>query len=456
MQSISMRTDLYQLTMAQGYWKLGKDQQRAVFDLYFREHPFNGGYTIVCGLESLAKLAEHFCFTKADIDYLSTLCGNDQKPLFYPDFLQVLLTLQLTINIDAIPEGTAVFPKEPLLRVEGPLWECQLLETVLLNLINFPTLIATKASRICHAAGGDEIVEFGLRRAQGPDGGLTASRAAFVGGASSTSNVLAGQTFGIPVKGTHAHSWVMAFKDEQEAFDAYAEVLPNNCIFLVDTYDSLKGVRHAIQTGLKLKAKGHQFVGIRLDSGDLAKLSIEARKLLDEAGFSEAIIVASNELDEYRIAKLKSEGAAISVWGVGTRLATAYDQPALGGVYKLVALRGEDGQWYYKEKRTDDVRKKTMPGIHQVRRISRQGQFARDIVYDIYTPFHLQVMEEETYEDLLVPIVQNGKWIYNPPSLIDIQKRTISQIKLLPREITTLTPIGHYPVILSLPGASLL
>ncbi len=290
--------------------------------------------------------------------------------------------MQLKIDIDAMPEGTVAFPHEPLLRVRGPIIECQILETALLNILNFQTLIATKASRVVHAAQGDQVLEFGLRRAQGIDGALAASRAAYIGGCHATSNVLAGKLFGIPVRGTHAHSWVMSFENELEAFAAYAQAMPNNCVFLVDTYDTLEGVRNAIRIGNVLRDSGHRMVGIRLDSGDLAQLSVDARKLLDEAGFTDASIVASNDLDEKLIESLKHQGAKISIWGVGTKLVTAYDQPALGGVYKLGAIQDSDGRWVPKIKLSEQLIKTSTPGILQVRRYFHQGCMAADRIWN--------------------------------------------------------------------------
>lgn len=450
-QSLAMLTDLYQLTMAQGYWKLGKANQRAVFDLFFREHPFRGGYTIFCGLDAVLEMLPSFAFSKKDIDYLADLKGSNEQPLFKPDFLQMLLNLQLTVDIDALMEGTLAFPKEPLLRVEGPLLECQLLETILLNLINFPTLIATKAARICTAAHGDRVIEFGLRRAQGPNGGLTASRAAFVGGAASTSNVLAGQIYGIPVSGTHAHSWVMAFDTEVEAFEAYAKAMPHNSILLVDTYNSIEGVKNAIQVGLALKKQGYHLLGVRLDSGDLASLSIEARKMLDEAGLKDAQIVGSNDLDEYAILELKKRGAKISIWGVGTRLATSYEQPALGGVYKLVALQNIQGEWVYKAKKTDDIKKKSYPGIHQVCRVFKNKQMQRDFVFDKLKGETPNLLPDETFEEILVPVVRQGKPIIQTPSIQQIQRFAKAQLDSLPEAFKKLTPYTEseqqYPVI---------
>src|SRR5438045_8379505 len=303
--------------------------------------------------------------------------------MFERAFLDHLRELEPRVDIDAVPEGTAVFPQEPLLRVSGPIVPCMLLESPLLNLINFQTLIATKAARVCLAAEGDPVLEFGLRRAQGPDGALSAARAAYIGGCSATSNVLAGKLLGIPVRGTHAHSWVMLFDSEREAFAAYARAMPHNVVLLVDTYDTLQGVRNGIETGRWRRAQGRELSGIRLDSGDLAWLSIEARKLLDAAGFTRTVILASNELDENVIASLKQQGAQITAWGVGTRLVTGADDAALGGVYKLSAMRVDGGPWKGRIKLSDQSAKISVPGILQVRRFRAGGEFTGDLIYDV-------------------------------------------------------------------------
>ena len=388
----ALLTDLYELTMALGYWREGRAEQEAAFHLYFRTAPFRGGYTIACGLEPALAYLEGLRFTDEDLEYLATLRGADDSPLFPREFLDALGSMRLALDVDMVAEGTVVFPNEPLVRVCGPLLQAQIVETALLTHIGFPTLVATKAARMCLAANGGEVIEFGLRRAQGPDGGLSASRAAYVGGCSSTSNVLAGQRFGIPVRGTHAHSWVMVFDDELTAFTAYANALPNNVVFLVDTYDTLDGVRHAIEVGHRLHAGGHRLLGVRLDSGDLAYLSVEARRLLDDAGFTDTAILATNDLDERVIASLRQQGAAITVWGVGTRLATAHDEPALGAVYKLTAVRDARGEWSPRVKVSEQAEKTTNPGILQVRRYHEtrpsksRGVHAGDMLIDELAP----------------------------------------------------------------------
>lgn len=434
-----LMTDLYQLTMAYGYWRNGLHDRRAVFHLFYRKNPFGHPYTIAAGLELTADYLQQFGFTAEDVQYLGSLKGSDGKALFNESFLNYLQRLSFSCHIDAIPEGTVVFPDQPLVRVEGPIIQCQLLETILLNQINFSTLIATKSARVVQAAQGDSVLEFGFRRAQGPDGALTAARSAYIGGCHATSNVLAGRLFGIPVKGTHAHSWVMCFDDELTAFRRYAQALPNNCIFLVDTYDTEEGVRNAIQVGRELRQEGHEMVGIRLDSGDLAELSITARRMLDEAGFTGAKIVASSDLDEHAIRELKARGAMITIWGVGTRLATAYDQPALGGVYKLSAIQDETGQWQYRVKLSDTEEKTSDPGIQQVRRfLTTEGLPAGDMTFNadngdhypsLYDRKTRKVFNFEGYEsqDLLQPVFREGKMIMDWPSIQQIRERSLEQ-----------------------------
>ena len=381
--SNGLLTDLYQLTMAQAYHSAGVTGYEACFHLFYRENPFGGGFSVACGLSQAIEYLEGLRFTPDDIAYLSGLPGSDGRSLFSGAFLGWLSDLTFTCDVDAVPEGTAVFPREPLLRVSGPIAQCQIVETALLNCINFQTLIATKAARVRLSAQSDRVVEFGLRRAQGPDGGLSASRAAYIGGCDGTSNTLAGRRFGIPVSGTHAHSWVMAFDSELEAFRAYAASMPNNVVFVIDTYDTLQGARNAVEVGRELRARGHELVGVRIDSGDLAWLSKRVRRILDEGGFTDARIVASNELDEHLIASLKDQGAAIDVWGVGTKLATSWGQPALGGVYKLSAIRRDGGDWEPRIKLSEQTAKVTTPGVLGVRRYrDDSGRLAGDMVYD--------------------------------------------------------------------------
>lgn len=461
--SLLLLTDLYQLTMACGYWRTGRAEEEAVFHLYFRKAPFNSGYTVCCGLEYVVDYLRNLRLESGDRAYLASLMGNDGRPIFDPGFLNELEHLRFTCDADAIPEGTVVFPDEPLVRVRGPIWQCQIVETLLLNIVNFQTLIATKATRICSAARGEPVLEFGLRRAQGIDGAMAASRAAYIGGCEATSNVLAGKVFGIPVKGTHAHSWVMSFDDEPAAFEAYASALPNNAVFLVDTYDTIEGIRHAIEAGRKLREMGHEMIGIRLDSGDLAYLSIEARRMLDEAGFEKAAIVASNDLDEQIIDSLQQQGARINVWGVGTRLVTAYDQPALGGVYKLGAVRPSAGQaWQLKVKVSEQIAKTTTPGMLQVRRFVSPEGFAGDMIYDqavlgapsgearIIDPKDLtrqkRFAQAALHEDLLVPIFRTGQCVYECPPMQDVRRRVQAQLVGLHAGVKRFLNPHEYPV----------
>lgn len=458
--SPALLTDLYQLTMAYGYWKEGLREKEAVFHLTFRHQPFGSGYTIACGLEDAIEYIQNFRFYPDDLEYLAGLRDANDAPIFEPAFLDYLSGLTIACDVDAVPEGTVVFPHEPLLRINGPLLQCQLVETTLLNIINFQTLIATKSARICLAAQGAPVLEFGLRRAHGPDGGLAASRAAYIGGCAATSNVLAGKVFGIPVRGTHAHSWVMTFNTELEAFAAFARAMPANSIFLVDTYDTLHGIRHAIEAAKELKKNGHQFSGIRLDSGDLALLSITARRLLDEAGFPDAKIVASNDLDEYIINSLREQGARIDMWGVGTKLVTAFDQPALGGVFKLGAVRDPGTNWQYRIKLSEQAVKVSNPGVLQVRRFERGNEYFADMLYDEARPssqsrtivdladvtLRRRVPKDADGHDLLVPIFRTGRLVYTRPMIHEIRENATTQLSKFYSGIKRLLNPHIYPV----------
>lgn len=427
--SLALLTDLYQLTMACGYWKAGVSEREAVFHLTYRRPPFKGGYAIAAGIAPALAYLERFRFTAEDVAFLGTLRDNENLPLFPQGFLDYLRDMKFTCTVDAVPEGSLVFPHEPIVRVRGPILQAQLVETPLLTLVNFQTLVATKAARVVQAAKGATVLEFGLRRAQGIDGGIAASRAAYIGGCAATSNTLAGRLLGIPVKGTHAHSWVMFHGDELASFRAYADALPGNCTFLVDTYDTLDGVRNAITVGKELRAKGHELAGIRLDSGDLAFLSSEARKLLDAAGFPKARIVASNDLDENLILSIQEQGSAIDTWGVGTKLVTAYDQPALGGVYKLGATRDANGVWHESIKLSEQPIKISNPGVLQVRRLRLAGELVGDVIYDsehgcaaecvlhdIEDPLKAPIApEHDSAEDLLVTVMDRGTLRPQPP-----------------------------------------
>src|SRR6266566_702651 len=456
----ALTTDLYEVTMAYGYWKAGVSNHEAAFHVTFRHNPFGGQFTVACGLATAIDFLRMFHFTETEIAYLASQRGNDGKPLFDSGFLDYLRDLRLTCDIDAIPEGTLVFPNEPLIRVSGPVAQCQLLETTLLNILNFESLIATKAARVCLAAKNDPVIEFGLRRAQGVDGGLTASRAAYIGGCAGTSNLQAGERFGIPVSGTQAHSWIMFFENEKDAFERYASAIPNNCVFLVDTYNSIDGVRHAIDVARQLRKNGHEMIGVRLDSGDRVTLSIEARHMLDDAGFTNAKIVCSGDLDEHVIADMKQRGARIDMWGVGTKLTTGQPDAALGGIYKLGAVRHPGGQWQYRIKLSDEAAKTSCPGLLQVRRFQQpDGRFIADAIYeidhrvskpcvivDLQTEQETEIPANMEYSDLLVPIFRKGELIYQVPDLAASRECTRHQLSRLPPEIASLDNPPGYPV----------
>ena len=460
-RNLTMMTDLYQLTMMYGYFKHGMTQNEAVFDLFFRERE-NSAYAMMAGTESVVEYINNLHFTEDDIAYLRSL------NLFDEAFLSMLLELRFTGEIYAMKEGTVVFPYEPLLRVKAPIMQAQLVETALLNLVNHQTLIATKASRVAYAAQGDEVMEFGLRRAQGPDAGIYGARAAMIGGCQATSNVLTGQLFGVPVGGTHAHSWVMSFPDELSAFRAYAEVFPKNCLLLVDTYDTLaSGVPNAITVFGELRAKGYEPMGIRLDSGDLAFLSRQARKMLDEAGFPNAKIFASGDLDEEVIWDLKAQGAAISVWGVGTRMITSMDNPALGGVYKLSAEE-VNGKFEPRIKISENPAKITNPGVKRLYRFYDRlsGKALADLIAledeDYSSGEPLEIFDPENtwkkmtlcdYEvrPLLAPIFENGEMVYTLPTLSEISEYAKREMETFWDEYKRLHSPHRYKVDLSKP-----
>ena len=436
-------TDLYQITMAQGYWEHGMLDTEACFHMYFRDYPFKGGYAIACGMDQLAELVETYRFSERDVDYLASLDAPGGGKLFNEGFLEYLSNFHLSVDIDAVNEGTVVFPNEPMVRVKGPILECQLIETPLLNCVNFETLIATKAARISQAAESS-VAEFGLRRAQGI-GGLWASRAAVIGGCASTSNVLAGLEYGIPVSGTHAHSWVMSFPDELTAFRAYAQSFPTNCVLLVDTYDVEQGIKNAITVGLEMRERGERLVGIRIDSGDLAWLGKMARRMLDDAGLTDCGVVLSNDLDEYLIRSIRDEGAQVASWGVGTKLASAYDQPTLGGVYKLGATRAQGSDtWKGHLKITGSATKLTTPGVLDVRRYYYDnGKIAGDMVFDvnygvgdsetIVDPFdslRQKDLSGKRFETLLKPLARDGKVVLPAQSRDAMHAREVAKAGL--------------------------
>lgn len=435
MRNLTLLTDLYELTMMQGYFKTGNNRT-VIFDAFHRKNPCDGGYSISCGLDQVIDYIKNLHFSNEDINYLRSL------NIFDEDFLEYLSSFKFTGDIYAIPEGTVMFPKEPIVKVIAPIIEAQLVETAILNIINHQSLIATKAARVCYAAKGDGIMEFGLRRAQGPDAGIYGARAAVIAGCVGTSNVLTGQMFNVPVKGTHAHSWIMSFPDEYTAFKTYADLYPNACILLVDTYDTLRsGVPNAIKVFKEMREAGIELkgYGIRLDSGDLAYLTKKARTMLDAAGFEDAIISASSDLDEYLIDSLKTQGAQITSWGVGTNLITAKDNPAFGGVYKLAAVMGDDGTFIPKIKVSENSEKITNPGNKTVYRVyDADGMIKADLIaladekYDESEPLLLfdpvetwkkTLLEpgEYTMREIMVPVFKDGKCVYTTPEVMDIQ-----------------------------------
>jgi nicotinate phosphoribosyltransferase len=424
-------TDFYQLTMAYGYWKTGRAQMPAVFQLYFRSNPFQGGYCVVAGLADVIAWLKAFRFSEADLDFLDGMRKTPGGIAFDKAFLDFLRQSRFECDVEALPEGTIAFPNEPIVKVRGPIWQGQWIETILLNIINFQSLVATKAARIVEAARGAEVFEFGMRRAQGNDGALSATRAAYIGGVSGTSNLLASMRHGIPLRGTQAHSWIMAFGSELEAFEKYAESLPDHCSLLVDTYDTIGGVKRAIEVGRKLKAAGKTLRAIRLDSGDFAYLSNEARRLLDQAGLSDTKIIASNELDEYLIQSLHLQQAKIDLWGIGTKLVTAQDQPAMSGVYKLTAVQ-RGGKWVPTIKVSDVPQKTSNPGLQNVRRyFNASGEMQADLIYleeedagairRIHDPVHARrskaLSDDWTSRDLLQRIFTQGKCVAPPANL---------------------------------------
>ncbi len=456
----TLLTDLYQMTMVAGYFLLGKKDQMACFDYFFRKIPDNGGFCVAAGLEQLIDYIQDIHFTPEDIEYLRSL------NVFPPEVLEYFQTLRFTGDLFAVPEGTLVFPQEPIVRVVAPLPEAQFIETALLNILNFQTLVATKACRICLAADGDPVVEFGVRRAHGPNGGLNAARAAFIGGVQATSNLMAGRMFGIPVRGTLAHSWVESFPSEIESFRAYGQIFPQACLLLADTYDTLRsGIPNAIQVGKELRASGKgDLLGIRLDSGDLTFLSREARKMLDGAGFPQARILGSSDLDEWLIESIKKQGAAIDIWGVGTRLVTSYSCPALGGVYKLSAIF-ENGQMRPKIKVSDNPEKTTNPGLKKLIRfydennvmrgdliVLEEEEFVEKTPVQALHPMYAHV--RKTYpshfrgEEILRPIFRKGKRVYELPPLPKIQETTLANLKTLRPEYKRLQNPHIYHVSL--------
>lgn len=460
-EGLALLTDFYELTMCAGYLKRGRENQHVSFEYFFRSLPPDAGFAVAAGLDSLLNYLENLRFDEEDLAYLRGLGMFDEA------FLDYLHGFRPACNVRAIPEGTLVFPHEPIVQVEGPIFEAQLIETALLNFMNFQTLIATKAARICLAAEGEPVLEFGLRRAHGPDGGVSGARAAYIGGCHSTSNVLAGKTYGIPVSGTHAHSWVMSFPSEIESFRAFARLYPKTCVLLVDTYDTVaSGVPNAIQVFKELREEGIPVrPAIRLDSGDLAKLSKIAHRMMVDAGFDDPLIAASNDLDEGLIADLKRQGAKINAWGVGTNLITSHDSPSLSGVYKLVGIR-ENGTWLPRMKTTSNIEKSTTPGRKRVvRYYDADGAPIGDMLYGMDETIqqrgdivgrrrsdpHLErrLSGAARTEELLKPVFEKGKRLLPPEPVREVRQRALDQIDALLEEFKRLRNPEIYRVILS-------
>lgn len=447
MRNLTLLTDLYEITMMQAYFKNNNKNKMAIFDVFYRKNPMDGGYAISAGLEQVIEYINNLHFTEDDINYLASL------KIFEDDFLDYLKNFKFTGDIYAIPEGSVMFPREPMLKVIAPIMEAQFIETAVLNILNHQSLIATKAARICYAAEGDGIMEFGLRRAQGPDAGIYGARAAVIGGCAGTSNVLTGQMFDVPVMGTHAHSWIMSFDDEYTAFYTYAKLYPMACTLLVDTYDTLNsGVPNAIKVFKQMKEEGIELknYGIRLDSGDLAYLSKKARKMLDDAGFKDATITASNDLDEFLIASLKMQGAEITNWGVGTNLITSKDCPSFGGVYKLAAIMEDGENFTPKIKLSDNSEKITNPGNKKIYRIyeKENNKIKADLIclenetftenedmhlFDPHEPWKKTVLKAGTFtlKEMLVRVFDKGQCVYHSDSVMKLRDFAISEMETL-------------------------
>ena len=461
-RNLTLMTDLYELTMMQGYFKSG-NQKKVIFDVFYRTNPSGSAYAVMAGLEQVIEYIKELSFSKDDISYLK------DTGIFETEFLEYLEQFKFSGNIYAIPEGSVIFPREPIMKIIAPVMEAQLIETAVLNILNHQCLIATKASRVVYAAKGDGVMEFGLRRAQGPDAGIYGARAAMIGGCVGTSNVLAGKLFHVPVKGTHAHSWIMSFPDEYTAFKTYASLYPDACILLVDTYDTLKsGVPNAIRVFQEMKDSGIElsFYGIRLDSGDLAYLSKKARAMLDNAGFHDAIISASSDLDEYLIDSLKTQGAAITSWGVGTNLITSKDNPSFGGVYKIAAVESQ-GDFIPKIKLSENSEKITNPGNKKVYRVyeKENGKIKADLIaleneiisenedlllFDPLETWKKTLLKAGSFSlrEMLVPIFQHGTCVYSSPDVMDIRKYCFQELNTLWDESRRL--VNPHPVYVDL------
>ncbi|MFA6222411.1 MAG: nicotinate phosphoribosyltransferase [Desulfomonilaceae bacterium] len=460
-ENLTLDTDLYELTMSAGYRLLGRGNYQACFDLYYRQNPDDGGFCVFSGLESVISYINNLAIYPDDIEYLAS------TGIFSEEALEALASgVSFSGDVWAVPEGTLVFPNEPLIRVVGPIAEAQILETTLLALVGHQTLIATKAARLCTAAKGDPVVDFGTRRAHGTQAALYGARAAYIGGCDGTSNVKSGKLFGIPVRGTHAHSWVESFENEIEAFRGFGRVFPDNCVLLVDTYDTIQGIRNAIQVGRELDLKGKRLSGVRIDSGDLAYYSKVARQMLNDAGFGETKILASSDLDEWLIESLKQQGAQIDIWCVGTRLMTSYQTPALGVVYKLMAVDRGDGKLTPRIKISHNPNKVTNPGIKKIFRFFNGGnRMIGDLLTQIDEPIphsrpimahhpmydYMKKVYKPPFKtmELMVPIFRNGRQVYKCPPLLEIRTRALQQLEALEQEFKRFSNPHIYKVSLS-------
>jgi nicotinate phosphoribosyltransferase len=460
-EASGLQTDFYELTMMNGYVASGMADRRACFDLFIRSNPFQGGYALAAGLADAVRFLKEVRFAPEDLDYLKSF------GFFSAEFLDRLRDFRFRGSLLAVPEGTPIFPRAPILRLEGTLLETQLVETLLLNLVNFQTLVATKAARVAGEARDGSVLEFGMRRAQGANGAFAAARAAYIGGAAATSNAYASARLDIPAKGTHAHAWVMSFSREIDAFRAYAKTFPDNCLLLVDTYDTLNsGIPNAILVGKELRAQGKELAGIRLDSGDLAYLSRQARKMLDDAGFPKAKIVASGDLDEYLIRDIREQGGRIDVYGVGTRLVTAEGDPHLTGVYKLAAIQ-EEGVWQPRMKLSENIIKETLPGIKQVWRVfNAEGVMEGDVIaldeegdprrpdgrllgINPLAEHQRKLHHPAELQPLLEPIMKDGEVIAPQPSLEAIRARAQKQLARIDETTRRLANPHIYKVSIS-------
>ncbi|HXW53595.1 MAG TPA: nicotinate phosphoribosyltransferase [Myxococcota bacterium] len=437
-------TDFYQFTMAQAYFHQGRHDNKAVFHLFFRRNPFNGNWALVSGINDALDFVSHFKFDGDSINHLATMKNSRGKPFFSEEFLSFLSQAKPRLDIASVKDGEIVFPFEPILRIEGPIFLCQLLETPLLNIVNFQTLIATKAARMVDAAQNKPVVDFGFRRAQGFDGAISASKAAFIGGIRATSNMWASKNFSIPASGTQGHSFVMSYRKQRDAFLDFASVFPDDCVVVVDTFSAMAGIDDAVAVFSELKKKGHQPMGLRLDSGDLIQLSRAARTALDRAGLYDCKIIASGDLDEYEIARLEEAKAPIDVYGVGTRLVTAHDDPALGGVYKLAALE-EKGIWRDTFKASTAIGKESWPGPQTIVRTFHEGKMVSDHIVHPKDRALAQLTEDQ--KELLGLLMRQGSFATPKQDLLSARADAVKSLAALPAALRSRSKAPPYPVV---------